>query len=280
MPIYEQGYRRWEARGPLSRLRFWPITREALRGILSKRPFLLLLFASFIPFLVRVGQIWIGTQMPQLGEMLPVDGRIFGGFLNGQIGFVVFLALFGGAALVADDLRCGAMLVYLSRPLTRRDYVLGKLGVVMTLGLSVTLLPGLVLYVAALGLAPEKFATFDKLWIGPALLLHSFVISLFVGLITLGISALTRSANLARLGLVGAWFGLHLVAAIAALTARVDRLTLLSPWSNLRSVGEALFRMSKVAWIDSALPVVCVAVLGGVALAILVSRVRAVEVVS
>ena len=30
MPIYDQGYRRYQARGPLRRIRFWPITREAL----------------------------------------------------------------------------------------------------------------------------------------------------------------------------------------------------------------------------------------------------------
>ena len=29
MPIYEQTYRRYEARAPLTQLRFWPITREA-----------------------------------------------------------------------------------------------------------------------------------------------------------------------------------------------------------------------------------------------------------
>ena len=34
MPIYDQGYRRYEARGPLRRVRFWPISREALRLLL------------------------------------------------------------------------------------------------------------------------------------------------------------------------------------------------------------------------------------------------------
>lgn len=280
MPIYEQGYRRWEARGPLSRVRFWPITREALRTVLSRRPFLLLLFASFIPFLVRVAQIWIGTQMPQFEQMLPVDGRLFGAFLNGQITFVVFLAVFGGAALVADDLRCGAMLVYLSRPLTRRDYVLGKVGVVLALGLTVTLLPGLALYLAGLGLAPERFAAWDKAWIGPAVVLHSLIVSLFVGLLTLGISSLTRSANLARLGLVGAWFGLDLVSAIAAGLSRVGRLRFLSPRANLQAVGETLFRVSNVSGPDAVLPALLVVALAIGCVAILVSRVRAVEVVS
>ena len=37
MPIYEQTYRRYEARGALRPLRFWPIMREALRLIGQKR---------------------------------------------------------------------------------------------------------------------------------------------------------------------------------------------------------------------------------------------------
>ena len=48
---------------------------------------------------------------------------------------------------MANDLRTGAILAYLSRPLTRRDYVLGKLLVPLLLNLAVTLVPGLLLYV-------------------------------------------------------------------------------------------------------------------------------------
>ena len=48
MPIYDQGYRRYEARRPLRKARFWPITREALRLVLSKRAFLGLLAAAFL----------------------------------------------------------------------------------------------------------------------------------------------------------------------------------------------------------------------------------------
>ena len=50
MPIYDQGYRRYEARGPLHQIRFWPITREALRLVLMKRAFLGLIAVSLLPF--------------------------------------------------------------------------------------------------------------------------------------------------------------------------------------------------------------------------------------
>ena len=81
MPVYDQGYRRYEARQPLRKARFWPITREALRLVLSKRAFLGLLAAAFIPFVVRVVQIYIVTRTPQAERMFPIDGRMFGDFL-------------------------------------------------------------------------------------------------------------------------------------------------------------------------------------------------------
>ena len=137
MPIYDQGYIRYEARGPLRQARFWPITREALRLVLVKRWFLALLTAGFIPFVVRVVQIYVVTQYPQADRVLPIDGRLFGEFLNQQIGFTILLSIFGASGLVANDLRTGAILAYLSRPLTRRDYVVGKLLVPLFLNLAV-----------------------------------------------------------------------------------------------------------------------------------------------
>ena len=104
MPIYDQGYRRYEARGALRQVRFWPITREALRLILSKRAFLGLLAVSFLPFVVRVIQVYIVTRFPEAGRVLPVDGRLFGQFLNMQIGFTILLCIFGASGLIANDL--------------------------------------------------------------------------------------------------------------------------------------------------------------------------------
>ena len=71
-----------------------------------------------------------------------MDGAVFAQFLNWQILLGLLLTIFGGAGLIANDLRTGAILVYLSRPLTRRDYVLGKLCVLLALNLSSRSCPG------------------------------------------------------------------------------------------------------------------------------------------
>jgi len=281
MPIYDQGYRRYEARSPLHQVRFWPITREALRLVLAKRAFLGLLAVSFLPFVVRVIQIYIVTRFPEAGRILPIDGRLFGEFLNQQIGFTILLSIFGASGLVANDLRTGAILVYLSRPLTRRDYVAGKLLVPLLLNLAVTLVPALVLYLAGLALAPEQYLRWDLWWIAPAVVAHAATISLVVSLLILAVSSLSRSARVAGLGFAGLFFGLEMVRLVLQNGFGRREAMLLSFQADLQSLGVALFgivdRQLDIAW---GWPLGVLAAVTLACLAILRSRVRAVEIVT
>jgi len=281
MPIYDQGYRRYEAREPLHQIRFWPITREALRLILSKRAFLGLLAVSFAPFLVRLVLMYASVRFPDLQRWLPVDGRVFGEFLNQQVGFTILLSIFGASGLIANDLRTGAILVYLSRPLTRRDYVLGKLGVPLALNLAVTLVPALALYAAALSLDPGKFFSWELAWVAPAIVLHAFVISLFVSLLALAVSALSRSARVAGLGFFGLIFGLEMVRLVLQHGFGRPEAMLLSLQADLRSLGVSLFDLANQEYaMNWAAPAAVLLVVAVACLAILRARVRAVEIVT
>jgi ABC-2 type transport system permease protein len=280
MPIYDQAYRKYEARAALRKVRFWPITREALRLVLARRAFIGLLIAAFAPFLFRVGQVWLFTQFPEAGRLLPVDGRLFGDFLNQQIGLTVILSVFGGAGLLASDLRTGAILVYLSRPLTRRDYVLGKLGVLLALNLSITLLPGLLLYLISLALAPGQFAKWELWWIAPAVTLHAFLIALSVSLLVLAVSSLSRSARVAGLGFVGLFVGLEIVRGVLVNIADRPEAHVLSIQNDLRLVGNLLFGIvSRGPAVPAFYPPIVLALVALGCLAVLRSRVRAVEIV-
>jgi ABC-2 type transport system permease protein len=209
-----------------------------------------------------------------------VDGRLFGDFLNQQVGFTLFLTIFGGAGLVANDLRTGAIVMYLARPLTRRDYVVGKLGVTFLLNLAVTLAPGLLLYAIALALAPEQFAKWELWWIAPAIAAQALVMSLSVSLLGLAVSALTKSARVSGLGFFAFIMGLELVRRVLDHGFDLPQATLLSLQDNLRNLARALFgltdRSSSVPWPASAAVIVLLA-LG--CLLILRRRVRAVEVI-
>ena len=281
MPVYDQSYRRYQARRPLRDLRFWPITREALRMILNRRAFLGLIALCWLPLVGRAIQVYIVTRFPEASRIAPVDGRLFGEFLNGQILSTLLLTVFGGAGLIANDLRSGAIVVYLSRPLTRRDYVLGKLTVLLLLNLSVTLAPALLLYAVALALAPDVLWRWDLAWIAPAILLQAVVASAAVSLLALAISAVSRSARAAGLAFFALMVASNLVLMLLRRVYDVPALLLFSVWDDLTRLSAALFgastRSAGLPWVDAALALAAIA---GCCLLVLRARVRAVEIVT
>jgi hypothetical protein len=282
MPIYEQTYRRYEARAPLRRLRFWPITREALRLILARRAFLGLLLLGWLPFFGFVIYIYGVTRFGEAGRLLPLDGRLFARFFEWQLPLALLLTTFAGAGLIANDLRSGAMLVYLSRPLTRRDYVLGKLAVLLALNLSVTLVPGLLLYVAGLALAPEHFLAWELAHLAPAAAGQGLLVSLTLSLLMLAASALSRSARVAGIGFFGLLTGLELTRGVLRLALDAPAAGVISLQADLRALGRTLFGVEAPRWdaVEPALAGLALALAGAACLWVLRARVRAVEIVT
>jgi ABC-2 type transport system permease protein len=283
MPVYEQTYRRYEAREPLRTVRFWPITREALRLLLSRWAFLGLVVLCWLPFLGFAIYLWAMTQFAQIPEgmltALPRGGAVFALYFKWQLPLSLLLTTFAGAGLVANDLRTGAILVYLSRPLTRRDYVIGKLCVLMALNLAVTLVPGLLLYAIACALAPAQFVTLSLAWLGPAIALHAVALSLSFSLAALAVSALSKSGRVAGLAFFGLMIGLDIVQGIVGVIAHWRPAILMSVQACINAVGDALLGSppeDALHWIWPALVLVAV---WGVSLLVLRARVRAVEIV-
>jgi ABC-2 type transport system permease protein len=279
MPIYEQSYRRYEARAPLTRLRFWPITRAALERLARQRVLLLLLGVAWLPLVLRIAQIAIVSRIQEAARLAPADVRLFGDFFGWQVWFAIVLSVFGGAGLVAEDLRTGGMLVYLSRPLTRQDYILGKLGVVLALNLSVTLVPALLLYLAALGIAPEQYLNLHLAWIAPAIVAQSLAISLAIGLPLLAASALTPRAWVAGVGFFALVVVLGLAHVILSNAMDAPGAILLSLTGALDVLANALFGSGDASPVPWTAALAVLAALGAAAFGVLRARVRAVEIV-
>lgn len=286
MPIYQQGYRRYEARQALRGVRFWPITREALRALGGRKltlvALVILMLIAWVPVLFWLGYLYVTTHMPLTpnAPRLPVDGQVFGLFLRAQEFFVFLMTVFAGAGLIANDLRTGGILIYLSRPLTLRDYVLGKLSALFALQLSVTLVPGLILYAAALGLSPERFAKWELAWIAPAIVAQSVLVAGTFSLVALAVSSLARSARLAGLMFFGGLIVMDAAAFGLRMAFRRPWPMLFSVRALLRTVGGTLFGLTdqtpKIHW---SLALAVLALVAGGSLFVLRARVRAVEIV-
>ena len=151
----------------------------------------------------------------------------------------------------------------------------------LALNLAVTLVPGLVLYAAGLSLAPEMYLKWELAWIAPAIVAHSVAVSVVVSLVVLAVSSLSKSARVAGLGFFGLVAGLEMVRLVLQNGFNRKEAVLLSLQADLQALGVALFgvvdHQLDIAWVWPLLVLVVVS-LG--CLAILHSRVRAVEIVT
>jgi hypothetical protein len=158
--------------------------------------------------------------------------------------------------------------------------VTGKLLVVFLLILSITFVPGMLLYLVALSLAPDQFLKWELAWIGPAIVLYCAVIALALSLAVLAVSSLSRSARVAGLGFFGLIMGLEAIYNVLRQAFDRPEAAVLSIMNNLQAIGRALFgltlRRYVLPWPWAAIALALVA-LG--CLAILRARVRAVEIV-
>jgi hypothetical protein len=66
------------------------------------------------------------------------DAETFREFLDQQGVFVFFVTIYVGAGLIANDRRANALQIYLSKPLTRAEYIAGKMAILFLFLLLVT----------------------------------------------------------------------------------------------------------------------------------------------
>ena len=96
-----------------------------------------------------------------------------------------------GPVLIAGDLSNGALPLFLSRPFSRADYVLGKLAVLGLLLSAVTWVPCLLLFSLQAGLAMDGWI-WSHLWMVVPIVLCSAIWILMLSLLSLAVSAWVR----------------------------------------------------------------------------------------
>lgn len=304
MPIYDLTYRRIEGVRPAGRFRFLPITRAGLvlffrrriyvvLGLFALAPFFLMIVPLAAPHLIE--QFRVSDLPPEIQRFLHLNPEsLFVYLTKFQWVFVFLFALLTGGGLIANDLRANALEIYFSRPITVWDYFLGKLFVVWSVLLAMTLLPSLLLWIIDVSLAIE-----DRFWVGQLHLLPRIVgaaicLTLPYALLALACSTVAKSARGAMLLFAG------VERVLALVSGKILAQVLHEPAWGLLSFSQPMERLAAAALgpdpelvrqispSRQGIPLVDVplwmpsAVLGGVCVAcalIVLRRVRGVEVV-
>jgi ABC-2 type transport system permease protein len=240
MAVYEQTYRRYDGALTPEWNRFLIIPRHAYRAVFGSKLFTAFFLICFLPLLVEAILIYlhhnfgaIAAMKINVRELVPIDAFFFQSFINIQGGFAFFVSLLVGPPLVSRDLRNNALPLYLCRPFSRTEYVLGKMSVILILISVITWVPQLLLFLFQSYL--EGFTWFrSNLWMVNAIVIGGLVWALLLALLTQTISALVKWRVIASGVLLGIFF---IPTVFGAFVNEVFR----TRWGNIVSLG-ALIR--------------------------------------
>jgi ABC-2 type transport system permease protein len=279
MPIHDQGYRRYGG-GRAPRGHAWAVIASAgIRTMLAKRAFLGLLILSWTPFLVRAVQIYAAANLPQAAFLSPTP-EMFRQYLEQQEIFVFFITVYAGAGLIANDRRANALQIYLSKPLTRAEYVFGKLAILIAFLLMVTWVPAiLLLAVQIMFTGSFQFFT-SNLYLFPAITVFSFIQVVTVAAAMLALSSLSNSSRYVGILYSALLFFSQALFGVLRFVAGNTRLSWISIPFDLNQVGDAIFRLPLRYDTPWALSLAALVALVALSALVLERRVRGVEVVT
>jgi ABC-2 type transport system permease protein len=207
-----------------------------------------------------------------------IDGEFFATYLGIQAGLSFILTAFVGPGLISGDLANRALPLYLSRPFTRAEYVVGKMSVLLMLLSLITWVPGMILF-AVQGVLGGPAWLSQHLWIAWALFAGSWVWILVISLLALALSAwvkwrIAAGALLLAVFFVAAGFGEAVNAVLEVHWGRLINLMYLfaTVWNRLFRSRETFEISEASAWMM--LGLICVA-----CLVLLNRKLRAFEVV-
>ena len=285
MPIHTQDYRHWEGvLKPRNYTRWWIIAKAELK-LLAQRKIVRLIVAipPLIYIFVHAILIYIINQVPDATLPFDVNAEFFQKFLFRLVPIpsamlIALIAIFGGSGLIATDLKNNALSLYLSKPISWIDYLIGKFAVIGILLGCLTLIPGLLLFLEHLLLTDTTFIK-ENYWVPLSIIAYSVLITLSAGLLMLLFSSLTSNPRYATIGFCAVWFGLPVIYEVLRVITRTSRMAIVSIWANYDILGSALFNASHehvVHWAWSLLILLALMVL---CLFVLHRRIRAVEIV-
>lgn len=280
MPIHDQSYRHYGG-GKAMPGRSWTVIAWAgIRTMIRKRAFLGLLIFSLVPFLVRAVQMWITANYPQAAVLNPTAAT-FREFLEQQDFFVFVITVYVGAGLIANDRRANALQIYLSKPLMRSEYIVGKLAVLVSFLLMVTFLPAIVLLFLKVAFDGNFTFLKNNVFLIPAITIGSLIQVLLAAFTMLALSSLSNSARYVAILYSGIlFFSQAIYGAMYGITGGSTSFAWLALSNNVTQVADVIFRLAPRYTTPWQVSLIVIVGLIALSMSVLERRVRGVEVVT
>src|SRR5580692_8915869 len=263
MAVFKHAYKAYDGALTPSWSRFLILPRYAFEEMRRKRFYSMFFLVSMLAPLIFALIIYVehnlsALKMLQVRDLIEINPRFFLNLLGWQSMMAFFMAAFVGPGQISPDLANNALSLYLARPFSRAEYVLGKLSVLLILMSVMTWIPGLLLFILQASLEGNGWLG-QNLRIANAIFFGAWIWILLLSLLALALSAWVKWKPLAG-GLlfgvffVGAGFGGAINAIMRTQWGNLLNLSHLigSVWTSLfeqpmhRGTGAVFFRMHGV----------------------------------
>ena len=247
MAVYEHLYGAYEGEAHSALSRFLVIPRYALREVFKSKLFVAVFVLCFIYPLIAAILVYLHHNANALAllqinvqELLPIDNTFFRTFVEVQGAFSFILAVLVAPPLISRDLANNALPVYLCRPLSRTEYVLGKMAVVVFLLSLITWVPGLLIFLFQASLSGVGWL-WSNLWMVWSIFLGSMAWIVLLSLIALAISAVVKWRVVASGAMLGLFFVPSAFGGIVNEIFLTRSGNLISLWAAMNSIWLGLF---------------------------------------
>jgi ABC-2 type transport system permease protein len=240
MAVYKKTYRPYEGALTNSLGRFLVIPRYAFEDMRKSRFLTIFFLASFIYPLICALIIYVQHNASALGllgvqgarNLISINVGFFMGMLGWQSMLALFMASFVGPGQVSPDLANNALSLYLARPFSRFEYVLGKMWILMVLMSFMTWIPGLLLFLLEGYLEGWQWMS-DNARLASAMFFGAWVWILLLSLMALALSAWVKWKPAAGALMFGVFF---VAAGFGVAVNQVQR----TKWGHLLNISHLI----------------------------------------
>jgi len=286
--IREKGYSHWDGKLAERRRPWWPITRTGIRLAFRKKAFKFVFAGAFMPSFIALVGLYISERLEDFKAivrsneaLINVSPKYFKTiFTSDGLLFLIILVLsFAGAGLISDDLKHNSLQLYFSRPLSKKDYLLGKMSVIFFFVLILTAVPELVLFIFKMIFAGSFKFFLEYPWLPLSILSWSALLAVFFAFYVLLLSASTKNTRYATILVFATYIFSNVLFGILMSIFRKPAMALVSISANLQQAGAFIFGQKPpfavpAGWSFAVLAGICV-----LSAVVLYRKTRSVEVI-
>jgi ABC-2 type transport system permease protein len=212
MAVYKRTYKAYQGTLTPGWSRFTVLSRYGFSTLFASRPFTAYTVLCFLPFLGWLAFIYVVNNASvqallnvQFGRTPLIDNNVFLTLLSVEAVMSFVLTAWGAPGTISKDFANHGVQLYLSRPLSRVEYLVGKVSVIAALLSCTTWIPALVLFLVQAELHGHGWG-WDNLWMMGSIFVAATLWIALVSLLSMALAVWVRWRIAATALMLGIFF--------------------------------------------------------------------------